>query len=361
MKLPYSRKNSFFLSTGTLVPTLIFCFLFCFSLFVSSIHSLASETCAPVDFSLPRTTTVTESGCFFSKATGAEVKYSVTFPAGYKGEKESKIPYAFFLHGRGGSENQFQQFGGEQAVDRYAKSGKTPFLVIALDEPKHSYWKNGPKNEFGTLNMITEDAISHFDQQLPGGPRDRKSRAIFGISMGGHGAMFATQKRPNLFSQLYSISPVFRSEESLEPQDRAAFGSGKEFQRNDPYSLAKERNQKDRSSLSVERFHIEIGKDDGFLRDGSNTAEYLQHLQTEFGDDQVEMHYPGGHDGSYWKHALLRSIQFLGDGFAQLEETSDNRQVREKIQDCLGVLDWNNFEEKEIFQFFSQYLEFIKQ
>ena len=315
--------------------------------------SLEAFACEPLDFSKIRSETVTETGCFFSKATGSEVKYSVTFPAGYQGKQESKIPYALFLHGRGGTEKQFEQFGGKEAVDQYVGTGGTPFLVIALDEPKHSYWKNGVKDEFGTLQMITEDAISHFDKTVPGGAREAKDRAIMGISMGGHGSVFSTMKRPDLFGQLYAISPVFRAEDGLEPQDRPAFGSGSQFLANDPRSLAEDRSSKGLSPIPIDRFHVEIGNEDSFLRNNSSTHQFLKMLQEKYGSSRIEMHRSGGHDGTYWKGALGRAIQFLGEGFSDKEKQTEVFI----IEDCENQFATGKEEDQKMFRFFSEYLK----
>ncbi len=64
---------------------------------------------------------------------------------------------------------------------------------------------------------------------------DESKLAVGGISAGANGALFYGAKHHSLFSQVYALSPVFRPDldKALLPQDRAAFGRGADFRRQD--------------------------------------------------------------------------------------------------------------------------------
>ena len=280
----------------------------------------AAEPCLPADFSLPRAVTETVGGCFHSPSTKSPVHYRVTFPAGYHPAKDH--PYAIFLHGRGSNGEQFRDFGGEAAIDQHLSKGGQAFVVVAPTEPRHSYWKNGPADEFGTARMVSTDLVKHLEA-MPGLARgDRAQRAIIGISMGGHGSLYLAAKQPETFSAVYAMSPVFRGPRQLEPEDRAAFGKGHKFRAQDPGSLFRSSAQKGIPIYATQRAGVEMGKDDFFLDNPARTRRLLSRLQKSLGTEQVNFTRPGGHDAEYWRGALARAAEFLGDHFKGSKETT---------------------------------------
>lgn len=275
----------------------------------------AAEPCLPADFSAPRALTQTVAGCFESAATKSPVHYHVTFPAGYN--PGAQQPYAIFLHGRGGNGEQFREFGGEAALNEHLQKGGAPFVVIAPTEPRHSYWKNGPKVEFGTARMVSEELVRHLETQ-PGLARgNRAHRAIIGISMGGHGSLFLAATKPETFSAVYAMSPVFRGPTELTPDDRPAFGTGAQYRRQDPVSLFREANKKGQPLFRTQAIGVEIGKDDPFFLPDSRTHRFLEQLQKSLGGRRVNLSRPGGHDAEYWQSAFRRAAEFLGAHFGE--------------------------------------------
>jgi enterochelin esterase-like enzyme len=268
--------------------------------------------CEPANFAVARMVTETVAGCFESPATKGPVRYEVTFPAGY--DPAEKEPYVIFLHGRGGSETQFRDFGGAEAVGEHVKKGGRAFVVIAPGEPKHSYWKDGPAGEFGTARMVAEDLVKHVES-MPGIAGGRANRAIMGVSMGGHGSFYLAEKHPDVFSAVYAVSPVFRAQDELLEEDVSAFGKASQFHAQDPVGIYLDRAEARKDPLPGLRSAVEIGKDDPFLTSSIRTSDFIQKLRSDLGDDRVNMSRPGGHDADYWRGAFGRAADFMGENF----------------------------------------------
>lgn len=261
--------------------------------------SLASIPCIPVDFCQPRAMETTEVGCFHSPSAKTNVTYAVTFPSGYSFEKN--LAYAIFLHGRGGNERQFSDL---------AKAAGTPILVVSPKEPQHSYWKNGAEGTFQTAKMVAEDLRKHIEEKLRR-KFEKSSRGIFGISMGGHGALFVADLYPEIFGKVFVISPVFRTETELLPEDREAFGQGSAFNRQDPIFRFHRNIKEGQAGFGFERnFRMEIGRDDPFLKITSRTKSFLEEIQLAY-PGQVRLDFPGAHRASYWKRALERGLRYF--------------------------------------------------
>ena len=260
--------------------------------------ALAQTTCVPVNFCHARKDQTTEIGCFYSTSTKTPVNYAVTFPAGYSFQKN--FAYAIFLHGRGGDEKQFSDL----------TAAIPPLLTIAPREPIHSYWKNGAGGKFQTAKMVAKDLQQHLEERLAR-KYGKVSKGIFGISMGGHGALFVADLYPNAFGKIYAISPLFRSSEELPSEDLPAFGRNKSFQQQDPVFRYRARIKKHEAGFRFgENFRIEIWRNDPFLQNTAHTKSFLEEVQRN-SPGKVRLDLPGAHDGAYWNEALPRALQFF--------------------------------------------------
>lgn len=259
--------------------------------------------CEPVDFEKARASAETEEGCFPSKSLESPVCYSVTFPAGYP--FKAPAPYGIYLHGRGGDHKQFSYFAKECAEKEEPIFGEegVPFLVVAPNQTFPTYWKNSVSGK-KVASMVTRDLVRHV-QKSTHVAHTRSERAILGISMGGHGATFLALKNPKVFSALEAISPIFRAEKDLLPEDRDGFGSGEQYLKNDPATIALEQGMP--SGLA---FHMQIAIDDGLLIELEKTQDFFEKMSARY-PDRVMATGTGGHSTKFWCGALRRSMNSL--------------------------------------------------
>lgn len=190
-----------------------------------------------------------------------------------------------------------------------------------------SYWRQGPKSgkRLGTESFIAEElyailrACGEKTLDLWTKP------AIGGISAGGNGALYYGEKYSHLFGQVYAISPVFRgdSDRELEPEDRAAFGRGREFCEQDIVCRYERLPKKGSCRYPVPRFQVEIAKDDPFYRGsdgvapevGASTRRFLSRLQDECPVNAPPFTKSGGHSLPYFRGGVERMLTYFCRGF----------------------------------------------
>ena len=167
-----------------------------------------------------------------SGATGKDRRLSVYLPAAYDGKK--KFPVLYLLHGSGGDENAWLELGktarimdnliarGEAVpmivvmpngnIGAQAAPGETPdnlaFRPVMSDQIPSSY-KNG------TYEASFGEIVSFIDGRYKT-VRNRQSRAVAGLSMGGFHSLYISLNHPDLFSWtgLFSagLVPQFKSD-----------------------------------------------------------------------------------------------------------------------------------------------------
>lgn len=280
-------------------------------------ENIAPDDCRDVDFVTPAAKTETRTGCFFSKATNRKVMYAVTFPKGYRmsGKCDEPYPYVVFLHGRDNDHQHFVRANGEKELDRVlSERGRKPFLVVSPAQPEHSYWKDGPVKgkKFGTATMVSEDLIQHIESKSC----VAKERCLTGISMGGHGTMYLKMRNPEIFKSAYAIAPIFRSEKGLHPCDRAAYGSGADYNRRDPVALflAKARRS---GRAACCQLQAEIAADDHFIVDKNwpETAAAMKEM-ARICPGKFRVEGTGGHSNEFFTPAIGRALRFCADAFS---------------------------------------------
>ena len=167
-----------------------------------------------------------------SGATGKDRRLSVYLPAAYDGKK--KFPVLYLLHGSGGDENAWLELGktarimdnliarGEAVpmivvmpngnIGVQAAPGETPdnlaFRPVMSNEIPSSY-KNG--TYAASCGQLASFSASRYKTV-----RNRQSRAVAGLSMGGFHSLYISLNHPDLFSWtgLFSagLVPQFTSE-----------------------------------------------------------------------------------------------------------------------------------------------------
>jgi len=131
---------------------------------------------------------------------------------------------------------------------------------------------------------------------------DRRRVAIGGISMGGFGAYSLARLRPRSFCAVggHSAALWLRGSDSAA----GAFDDAEDFARNDVIAIARARG---RSAWGRARLWLDGGTEDPFRAGGKALAGALG----------IPMrHWPGAHDGDYWRAHYARYLRFYADALA---------------------------------------------
>jgi S-formylglutathione hydrolase FrmB len=294
-------------------------------------------------------------GTFRAPSLGVDKNYVVYLPAGYD-ESRRSYPVIYMLHGLSGTEWDWEKLGElGKTADRLAlqsivvmPDGDNGFYVNwaspvdydACLQRGNAFPGETPENPVDYCvksaryeDYIARDLVSHIDATYRT-VRDRKGRAIGGLSMGGSGALMLAMRRKDLFSSAASHSgslvslfyvgphPYEPGKAQLAPdmswwiERTGAFGKhvvgliGTDLRRArslDPTTMAA--GLKDRE-LAI---YLDCGTDDRFrLQDA---AQYLHEQLDKAGVKHAWYLGSGGHDWDFWKQRIDDSLAFHVEAF----------------------------------------------
>jgi putative tributyrin esterase len=260
-----------------------------------------------------------EQSSFHSASLERDVAVAVQLPPSYATEPQRRFPVVYALHGLFESQGFWERRGLAAALEKLWAAGEVPeFVVIAVDGD-NSFFVNGPEGRFEDL--IVKDAPAWADahyRTLPG----RAGRALWGVSMGGYGALRIALQHPETFCAVATHSAML-----LESPPTAAEGAGswqlnafhKAFgdpidpvlwRASDPLVLAETADPKTTPAV-----YLDCGSEDryGLFRGNS---EMHRRLEARRVPHTFALH-PGSHGYEYVHTVLSRSLSFLGRALAR--------------------------------------------
>lgn len=245
--------------------------------------------------------TLAEDNVFHSRSLDRDMHYLVLLPHDYGNGRS--FPVLYLLHGLYGD---YKNWDTRTGLESYAK---TMSFLIVMPDADNSWYTNSasvPTDKFE--DYIAKDVVSEIDAKYRT-IRERRARAIAGLSMGGYGAVKLALKYPELFAFAGSLSGAFnapRDLDQLRPDFRAklleVFGdaSNRARRENDIFLLLK-------TTHDNPYFYLACGTEDFFLVTNRDLAAQLssQKLHYEYHETA------GGHTWEYWDSALgpmLRAV-----------------------------------------------------
>ena len=259
-----------------------------------------------------------------SKVMQKEYKAVIVLPASYASNNKN-YPVLYLLHGGYGHfDDWIKKTSDTKLIQKI--SDQYNFIVVMPEGEIFSYYINSPvskESQFETY--ITKEVIEKIDNSYRT-IRDRKGRAISGLSMGGYGALYLSARHPDLYCAAGSMSgalnPDMRSWK-FPPNALQAFK--KEFEKilgpiekyPERYADASIINMADKIKAANIKLIFDDGVDDFFI-----TVNRELHRRLVFnGTPHDYSERPGSHTWEYWKnslpyHALFFSKVFQENGSA---------------------------------------------
>lgn len=251
---------------------------------------------AASEIPVPTSPSRTIETVIFSQSLGFEVPYLVYLPPGYDSQPDRRYPVLYMLHGLGGDRYMARVQGLFTAADNLILEGEIEPLIIIAPEGQRSYWVNHAENGPRWGNYITVDLVQEVDSRYRTVPK-RASRAIGGISMGGHGALQLAMTS-NEFGVVGAHSVALRKYEEAFP----FFGDRAYFEAHDPVSLCRKYRERAQSM----KIWIDIGSEDIWYR---AATDFHQLLESQ--DIKHEWRvFPGAHDIDYWRAHAYDYLKF---------------------------------------------------
>lgn len=143
-----------------------------------------------------------------STVLGRIMKYSVYLPKGY--DKSKEYPVLYMLHGANGSNNDWLNGGKINAnASTAASDGTAPEMIVICPDcgGDNFYCDNYKGNDIKYMTYFFTEFLPTVEN-LYAVKKDRASRAIGGLSMGGFGSLYYGLLHPEMFSYVYACSPA---------------------------------------------------------------------------------------------------------------------------------------------------------
>jgi S-formylglutathione hydrolase FrmB len=137
-----------------------------------------------------------------SAAMNKDIKAVVVIPADYSAAK--KYPVMYLLHGFSGNYSDWIK-----KVPAISKLADTYHMLIVCPDGNFAGWYfDSPMNkEWRYETYLANELVNYIDKHYST-ITNRKGRAITGLSMGGHGALFLAFKHQDIFGAAGSMSGV---------------------------------------------------------------------------------------------------------------------------------------------------------
>ncbi len=247
---------------------------------------------------------------FHSAALGREMPYRVYLPHDYA-TATKRYPVLYLLHGLYGN---FENWDKLTHLSTYAAEMD---WIIVMPDADNSWYSNSASVAHDKFeDYILKDVIAEVDSKYRT-IRERRGRAVAGLSMGGYAAMKFALRAPQLFFFAGSLSGALDASRDLDtrlpefaPKLLEVFGTAGSpaRARNDVFALIKKATPADLPYL-----YLASGEEDRFL---VVNRQYVADLS----DHHVLYEYhenPGNHDWTYWDREikpLLNVMQSKASG-----------------------------------------------
>lgn len=241
-------------------------------------------------------------------------KAAVVLPASYA-KNQSNYPVLYLLHGAGGNfSNWLTKTPNKNLVKNLADQYN--IIIVMPDGEIYSWYLDSPSNKNSQFETyITKEVIQKIDATYRT-IKSNKGRAITGLSMGGHGAMYLSTRHPELFGAAGTMSGAMdinytkfkiSSEYINSTKERFEKLLGTSDVSQDVFLKNSIVNMVDAIKKNGMPIIIDCGVDD-FLID-TNRELHNRLLYANVPHDYTER--PGAHTWPYWENSLPFHVLFF--------------------------------------------------
>ncbi len=238
-----------------------------------------------------------------------EMGARVLLPDAYFKNPTTRFPVVYLLHGYSGKYSNWTEH-----VPEIRKWGNLLGVIIATPEGGYGSWyfDSPVDSAFRYETHVAKEVVNYIDREFRT-IASREGRAISGLSMGGHGALYLALRHPEVFGAAGSMSGGV----DLRPfpggwEIAQRIGSRQEFpERWESASVINNLylwNEK----MPI-KFIIDCGTDDFFF--DVNRALHEKMLAWRIPHDFIVR--PGEHNLDYWKNAVLYQLLYFEQFFAK--------------------------------------------
>lgn len=243
----------------------------------------------------------------YSNSMHKNIKCVVILPDDYT-HKSNRYPVVYLLHGYGGNFANWINIAPQllQQVDAYK------MIIVCPDGGYNSWYLNSDKDtSIKYESFMAIELIKYIDEHYRT-IANKTQRAITGLSMGGHGALFLAIKHNDTFGAAGSMSggvdlkPFFNKWDL----DKLIYGDTicckKNFEKYSVFNLIDSLKPKQLQMI------IDCGTEDFFIGVNRNLHQKMLHLKL----DHTYMERKGTHNRDYWKNSIDYQLLYFKKYFA---------------------------------------------
>ena len=241
---------------------------------------------------------------------GHDLKNVVILPKSYA-EGNTRYPVVYLLHGCGGNYASWITIKPElpQLASQYN------LIIVCPDGLINSWYWNSPLNKDMQFEDYISDEVIRYTDSHYRTIADRSARAISGLSMGGHGAMWNAIRHRNVFGAVGSTSGgldirPFPTNWKMQNQLGEFASNKKRWDEHTVINLIPSLKDGDLAII------IDCGVDDFFLEVNRRAHQSL--LDHNIKHDYIER--PGAHNNAYWNNSIDYQLLFFHKFFNQAKE-----------------------------------------
>jgi Predicted esterase len=236
-----------------------------------------------------------------SPSMNREVKVVYILPDKAVAGNPQACPVIYLLHGYGGNARTWM--GVKPELPRIADEKG---VIFACPDGKNSWYWDSPRNSaYRYETFISSELVKYTDEHYATIPK-KSARAISGLSMGGHGALWNAIRHSDIFGAAGSMSGGV---------DIRPFPDNWEMKKQLGELAANEAvwdshtviNQVDKLKNGDLALIVDCGESDFFL--DVNRSLHKRLLECKIDHDFITR--PGGHTGTYWNNSIDYHILFF--------------------------------------------------
>jgi len=251
---------------------------------------------------------VVDTVATYSPSMKKNIKAVVITPDNYKGAAE--LPVVYLLHGYSGNYADWitKAPGFEKAADLYN------MIIVCADGNNSWYWDSPVDEKYKYETYVSGELVKWVDDHYKT-IKGREGRAITGLSMGGHGALYLAFKHQDVFGAAGTMSGGVDIRPFPNNWDMAL--------RLGKYSEQPERWEK---NTVINMLHlltpnslallIDCGTEDFFYRVNENLHQQL--LLRNIPHDYISR--PGAHNWNYWSNSINYQLLFMNTYFKKAKK-----------------------------------------
>jgi enterochelin esterase-like enzyme len=255
-----------------------------------------------------------------SKILKMDRKFAIYLPPDYESSNRS-YPVLYLLHGATDDQTGWIQFGEVLRItDKAIADGTSTAMIIVMPDAdtRQMGYNNLPDGTWNYEDFFFEELMPYVESKYRI-KKEKRYRAIAGLSMGGGGSFNYALHHPELFQ---SACPLSASPGPLTLDDTERYfewykienytnEQKEEFYRS--YGVVYQMNNSDVEGIKSVRWFIDCGDDD-FLFEGNSLVHITMRKREIPHEFRIR---DGAHNWTYWRASLPEVLRFVSDGFHQ--------------------------------------------